>query len=105
MQEEEEGNIRFQSEDVIKSRLASFEKCLEAVRQGRVQPAKHSTYAELCEHYTKMVEGCKRQLTLPLTKRRDIQELEKSVKGNIIEVRYRCLTCENEWTTKIRFYP
>jgi DNA-directed RNA polymerase subunit M/transcription elongation factor TFIIS len=34
----------------------------------------------------------------------DTIELRKSVKGNIIEVNYRCMKCGNEWTTKIEFY-
>ena len=32
------------------------------------------------------------------------EELRKSVRGNIIEVVYRCMNCGNEWATRIEFY-
>ena len=112
--EEEEGNVRFDSEDVIKTRLASAEDSLHDLIHGRRdadgwiqgkskwKPPKWMKNP--CSYYKKRIEAYERQLTLPLTKRRGIQELEKSVKGNIIHVKYSCRDCGNEWTTKIEFY-
>lgn len=32
------------------------------------------------------------------------EELQKRVQGNIIELRYRCENCGNEWATRIEYY-